>query len=258
MSSQELPSPRHVAEPKSAAQADGAIPSLANLLRVAKEGYANTDKSCWLAAGLITGDGLRVQRCKECDPAAGTIRVGIMWLPFGCVRALDSITLGERGRYKLLALSLRDNAEMDRFAEFARQAGADLVAAPPAWIKITASDPVTTWAALLFLAPFTEGYVSQHDGGGLLITSPWAASLAAIRAWENPIQDAEGSAPRKRGCPRQPGWEADAELAEAWARAKRAGVQRKQFATDRRIDPRKLYNTLNRHAIRTKRHKAAD
>jgi hypothetical protein len=167
--------------------ANSIMPELANLRATAQQEYASTAKSFWLVAGLQTGNGLRVNRCKWDDPAAGTIRDGVMWLPWGCPRPLESVNLKGGARYKLVSLSLADEAELERFTAFARQAGAALVAEPPAWAKaITASDPVTTWVALLFFSPCTAGYVSQRDGGGLLITSPWAASLAMLRAWADP------------------------------------------------------------------------
>jgi hypothetical protein len=168
-------------------RANDAMLALANLRSAATKEYANTANSFWLAAGLQTGEGLKVNRCNQHDPAAGTIRDGVMWLPFGCVYPLDSVKHSDGGCYKLVSFSLGDGAELERFTEFARQAGAALVATPPTWVgAMTASDPVTTWAALLFFSRFTARYVSQREGGGLLITSPWAASLAAIQAWEDP------------------------------------------------------------------------
>jgi hypothetical protein len=158
--------------------------TIAALRDTAVKEYAGTADSFWLAAGPDTGGGLRVDRCERNDPAAGSIRNGVMLLPFGCFRPLGGVNLGDQGRYKQLSFSLGGGEELERFHEFARQAGAALVAAPPAWFEMkAASDPVTAWVALLFFASPAAGCVSKRDGGGLLITAPWAASLFALRAW---------------------------------------------------------------------------
>jgi hypothetical protein len=157
---------------------------IATLQETAIREYAGTAESFWLAAGPSAGNGLRVDRCNRDDPAAGAVRDGVMLLPWGCLRPLGSANLGDQGRYTLLSFSRGGGEELERFHAFARQAGAVLVAAPPAWFEVTvASDPVTTWVALLFFGSPTVGYVSKQDGGGLLLTAPWAASLTAIRAW---------------------------------------------------------------------------
>jgi hypothetical protein len=98
------------------------------------------------------------------------------------------VDLGDRGRFMLLSLSPphRKPAELDRFNAFAAEAGAALVATPPAWGGLRrAGNPTATWAAtLMFLAPSAVGYVLDK-GGGRLITEPWAASVAALRDWHS-------------------------------------------------------------------------
>jgi hypothetical protein len=158
----------------------------AELLDEAARRYAADAGSIWLAA---FPDGLTVDRCDAHDASWGEVSRGRVAFPWGCMYGLGVVNLGEHGSYRLLSfLPLAGGAspdELERFGRFAAEAGAALVADPPAWGMVSrAGDPASTWvAALMFLAPAAAGYVVERKGGCRLIAQPWAASVAALRDW---------------------------------------------------------------------------
>lgn len=165
---------------------------VAALREGAEREYAGSVGTFWLAAFPAE---LKVGRCEEHDPACGTVVDGCVMLPWGGLHVLGTAGLGKPGAFALLAFSLlrRPGEEVDRFRPFAAEAGATLVASPPAWAQgIKPADAATTWvAALMFLAPAAPRYVVERPGGCLLITQPWAASLAALREWDAPAPEPE-------------------------------------------------------------------
>jgi hypothetical protein len=222
------------------------VSRIAGLLEVATREYAASKGSFWLAALPPGLAGARVERCDEHDPACGAVREGCMMLPVGSLRALGSVNLGEHGVRQVLAFSLvyRQPDELSRFTAFAAEAGASLVASPPAWARLAdGSDPTSTWvAALMFLAPSTAGHV-ETSGGGRLITQPWAASVAALRDWERTPQD--GATPDQRHQDALP--------------AGQIPPARESSPTPPRADPPSLYDYVSTEdAIRAARQGALD
>jgi hypothetical protein len=169
--------------------------SLDGLFHRATQEYASSDGSIWLAA--IPAD-LKLDRCDLHDPRCGEVREGRVALPWGCFRNLGNATLWTDGCFQLLAFSLlyRKPDELERFAFFSMEAGAALVAFPPAWARSAGSgDSLATWVtALIFLSPAAGQYVVERDGGLRLMTQPWAASLATLREWHFQNTEAEPDA----------------------------------------------------------------
>ncbi len=161
-------------------------PTLAGLRDIAAREYAASKGTFWLA-GFPAG--LEIARCDQHDPVCGIVADGRVALPWGGLRALGSVGLGDQGTYQLLAFSVAPSRmdELECFLSFSSSAGAALVASPPPWARGLSrpGDPSTTWVtALMFLAPGAAACVVEKAGGCRLIVQPWAASLAALREWD--------------------------------------------------------------------------
>ncbi len=168
--------------------------------RAARE-YAATGGRFWLAA--FPAD-LELGRCSEHDSACGTVVEGRVALPLGCLKYLGGANLEGRGAFALVTFTVvgsQPPEEWQRFLSFAADACAALVAHPAAWARSVSrmGNPAETWiACLLFVCPAAAPYVVEKPGGCRLITQPWAASSAALRAWHTPVAaqaDQDAAAP---------------------------------------------------------------
>lgn len=190
--------------------------SIATLRDVARREYSASGRTLWLAA--YPAD-LQLDRCEKLDPKCGIVADGRIALPWGAMQFLGNVDMGEYGACSILAFTLPhcSDDEMKRFLSFAADAGAALVAHPPPWTGAMGrpGDAATTWAVgLLFLAPAAANCVVTKSGGCRLIAQPWAASLAALNAWDSTPQsqtDSKSAPPssqaRKRSTERGEGRE---------------------------------------------------
>jgi hypothetical protein len=151
----------------------------------AAKAYAESKGQFWLAA--VPAD-LQLGRCDQHDPACGTVTDGRVLLPWRSIKDLGSTDLGSNGAFNLLAFTVSPQAheEFQRFLSFAAEAGAALIAHPPAWAHSVRrpGSPDETWvAALMFICPTTAAGVVENPGGCRLMTQPWAAAIKALRDW---------------------------------------------------------------------------
>lgn len=157
------------------------------LLETARQAYAASRDDVVLVA---FPSGVRVVRCDRQDPHAYHIHDGQLRLPWGGIAPVGQVTLADAADFAIVAFALpyRDADEMDQFFTFAGQAGAALVAGPPAWAHLTRlADARGTWvAALFFLSPAAARYVVALPGGSRVILQPWAASVATLQDWHTP------------------------------------------------------------------------
>jgi hypothetical protein len=147
--------------------------------------YAATAEGFWLAA--IPAD-LQLGRCGKHDPACGTVTDGRVALPWGRLKYMGATDLVGHAAFALLVFTVGSQPpeEMQRFLDFAAEAGAELVANPAAWAEpvLRPGSPAQPWiASLMFLCPPSAVCSVEMPGGCRLITQPWAASLAALREW---------------------------------------------------------------------------
>jgi len=260
-------------------------PMLRALRETARQEYSKSKATFWLAAFPAS---LGIDSCTLKDPACGTVINGKVLLPWGGLHPLGCVKARHGGEYQLIVFSLvhRTFDEVERFKLFAADAGAAMLAAPPAWAQqpiSTQADSVTLWvASLIFLSP-TAKTVAEKPGGCLFITQPWAASLVALREWRvnvatklnSPAQElmqrkashaavplpASGAAhdthgsrareKRKRGRPSDTDAKADKRIADAWkTRHYRTTAE---LAKALGLTENQAYRALDRHRKRQKR-----
>jgi hypothetical protein len=148
------------------------------LLREAAGEYARSTGAVWLAAFPAE---VLLGRCEVHDHNSGEVSGGQVALPWGCLKVLGTVNLGEGGACQLLSFSpfYRKRDEWERFNAFAAKAGAALVAVPPAWGKISrAGDPTTTWGGRPDVPVPGRGRIHHRTEGGLSPDNPTVGGIA--------------------------------------------------------------------------------
>jgi hypothetical protein len=115
-----------------------------------------------------------------------TYSEGRLTLPVGCISGGHYVETKDKGIQFLCLFSRGSPDEMNRFKSFAAEAGALMVAFPPAWATTTfqPGNPVTNWiGALMFVESLRAGFITDRPGGCRVIDQLWAMSLAALRDW---------------------------------------------------------------------------
>ena len=132
-------------------------PAITALLEEATNEYAAQRGRTWLVA---FPSHLRMNRCDddwegppESSPKCGKIIDGVVYLPLRCINTLGRTSLSRNASVAFLIDS--DGKEMTRLHDFAKRAGARLVANAPHWFSVSGhADPATLWAiALMFASP---------------------------------------------------------------------------------------------------------
>jgi hypothetical protein len=178
------PSPTEAGQPGSSTSTTALGSEIGQLLAEARAAYSNSDLSFTLVAIPCRDDvgGARAQRCDEGSPDTGQIRDGVFYWPFRSFRHFGSVTAGELGSFVFMAFD-RGGDSFLAFHEFGGRAAAALLAAAPPWAGIgRAGSASTTWAAaVMFLSPSARTHVVEQPTGPRILSSPWAASIAALR-----------------------------------------------------------------------------
>jgi hypothetical protein len=151
---------------------------LSALLREATTACAESRGRFWLIASVSD----RLQKCKDESEAGRIDETGAALFPFASLAGGGSIKIEERF-YSMLLMTRGGRAadeDMQRFHDFARRAGATLLADPCTctWEIGTCLTPKEFWlGGLLFCAPKPV----ICDSGCRIHTQPWAASVAFLR-----------------------------------------------------------------------------
>jgi hypothetical protein len=183
----------------------GAELKLDTLIAHAKRQHANSTGDFWL---LAFPHPFSLTRCNQSDTQCMTVQwtpgahegdppQRHLFMPFGAMKGLGAVDVVGGATYMLLlvALPVPSGPEvvgaMDTFADFAKSAGAELLARRPDWFAANfkrLGAAAETWgAALMFNAPERRRYVEQRGLDGrpagelaeswFIIRQPWARSF---------------------------------------------------------------------------------
>lgn len=156
------------------------------LLLFATSIYANSPKV--VLAGILCEDGgdAKMDCCEDDSPNMGEIVDGKFMWPWRSISAMGSANIEEIGSFVFMCLN--DAEKPNKFQDFAREAGAILLAASPNWLpSFIPISPNTLWTlAIIFLSPNCHNNVKRMKTGSLIVLNPWASSITALRDILNP------------------------------------------------------------------------